>query len=717
MRTRFILLGLLLLSVIVHAQTGDYYYFGDTRIDLERVPESTFVEYDSYPSVLDSYAKQINTPTFSIVSTPTLSSMNVLKRSSQIKRIYPVYQYTDGTKQIPTGKIFIQIKNDADISSVLSGIHYTSCLEIPELPKTYHVDLDGGDCFDISNELLSSDQVIYAHPDFWRIITPDEPANNPYFKDQWGLNNTGQHKGLIGFDIDVLKAWGITNGDKTIKIAVLDEGVDLLHPDLRANLLPGYDATGQNSGGAPNTNDYHGTCCAGIIGATDNNVGVVGIAPNCKIIPIRIAYKDSYKNWVTNDSWINDAFLHARALGADICSNSWGGGSPTAIYVSTINLLANSGRVLYGSVGMPVFFASSNADGAYVAFPANLENTIAVGAASMCGTRKSRTSCDGETNWGSNYGKELHVLAPGVKIPTTDIRGSAGKNSGTGFSDYSNGDYTGIFNGTSAATPHAAAVAALMLSANPFLSRVQLTQILDSTCTKLSGYNYSTNSDHPYGTWNIETGYGMINAYRAVRTAQDILPRLQLEHQVRHPVAYSAQFYFRVTGIGVPKGCTISWEITSVSQEGVIKSYSVSPNGENQFKLEITSNYNFSPTFLFVGNIKNVGGTTVRSISAVVQSMSLGGRSLYSLNNAVVENTLTITHKMENEPEIASYSARSLKKATAIIYSSQMKVMSKDIDPSLEQVDINISHLPNGNYILNVIEDGTIVLSESFIKH
>jgi len=68
-------------------------------------------------------------------------------------------------------------------------------------------------------------------------------------------------------------------------------GVDLTHPDLQANLLPGYDASGNNSGGAPVwSTDNHGTACAGIVGAIkDNNLGISGVAPSCKIIPIHMS--------------------------------------------------------------------------------------------------------------------------------------------------------------------------------------------------------------------------------------------------------------------------------------------------------------------------------------------------------------------------------------------------------------------------------------------
>jgi len=152
-----------------------------------------------------------------------------------------------------------------------------------------------------------------------------------------------------------------------------------------------------------------------------------------------------------------------------------------------------------------------------------------VGAISQCGERKRSSadwyesgnslpdplgvSCDGEKTWGSNYGTALDIVAPGVHIVTTTIQ--------------SNGDYTAV-SGTSAACPHVAGVAALVLSANSSLSGPEVRNIIERTARKInsysasnpSGYMYTDNpSVRPNGTWNEETGYGLVNAYTAVQVA------------------------------------------------------------------------------------------------------------------------------------------------------------------------------------------------------
>ena len=363
-----------------------------------------------------------------------------------------------------------------------------------------------GNALELANYFHETGKFEFAEPVFMRILKI-QCTNDQFFNQQWGLENTGQFGGVSGADIKACQAWNITRGRNVIAVAVIDEGVDLNHPDLVNNLLPGFDATVQGSNGAPQGNDAHGTACAGIIAAQGNNTeGISGVAPNCRIIPVRIAYGDGAGNWITNDNWIANGINWAWQNQADVLSNSWGGGSPSNQITNAINNAVNNGR---GGLGCPVLFASGNNNGS-VNYPANLSSVIAVGAMSMCSERKNPSSCDGESNWGSNFGSELSVVAPGVKIYTSDISGSAG---------YDAGNYTSTFNGTSSACPHAAGVMALILSVNRCLTQADARQILELSCDKVGTYCYNITSGRPNGTWNNQMGYGKINAYNAVRFA------------------------------------------------------------------------------------------------------------------------------------------------------------------------------------------------------
>jgi len=127
----------------------------------------------------------------------------------------------------------------------------------------------------------------YSEPNFVSSCSLLGYEDNPEYYNQWAIHNDSTN-------INLSPAWNITTGDSRIKVAVLDVGIDLNHADLQANLLEGYDAvlddiaTYATNGDIENSRDFHGTCCAGIIGAENNNVCVVGVAHTSKIISVRV---------------------------------------------------------------------------------------------------------------------------------------------------------------------------------------------------------------------------------------------------------------------------------------------------------------------------------------------------------------------------------------------------------------------------------------------
>jgi subtilisin family serine protease len=326
------------------------------------------------------------------------------------------------------------------------------------------------------------------------------------------MENTGTNPpdgvGTADADMDASAAWDLTQGDPAIVIAIIDEGVQMTHEDLNAKIVAQYTAIpGDPDANPNNTWDAHGTNCAGIATAETNNAqGVAGVCPNCSLMAVQIAYS-SYNGgpWITADSWIADALMWAVDNGADVLSNSWGGGSPSALIDAAIAHAVNDGR---GGLGSVVLFAAGNGNATPVIYPASNNSTLAVGASSPCDERKNPGSCDGENWWGSNYGADLDIVAPGVEWWSTDMMGTAG---------YAPGNYFDHMNGTSSATPAAAGLAGLILSYKPCLPQSRVQQIMMHSAEDQVGI---PGEDLP--GWDQYMGWGRISAHQALLQANEV---------------------------------------------------------------------------------------------------------------------------------------------------------------------------------------------------
>ena len=269
---------------------------------------------------------------------------------------------------------------------------------------------------DATRTLERRPEVEYAQPNF--TYYPAGYADEPRFGELWGLNNTGQNGGTSNVDINALEASAITNGDPNLVVAVIDDGVDFSHPDLagRAWTNPGEvpnnnlddDANGYvddvngwdffhgDKTVHDPTEDRHGTHVSGTIAASIDGQGVVGVAPNVKIMALKFLGPEG---GYTSDAIL--AIQYAKAEGAKISNNSWGGGPYDQALYDAIN---NSGSLFVAAAGN-----NGNNNDAYPFYPASydLPNILSVAAVDNQGKLASF----------SNYGAtSVDISAPGVSI-------------------------------------------------------------------------------------------------------------------------------------------------------------------------------------------------------------------------------------------------------------------------------------------------------------
>lgn len=433
--------------------------------------------------------------------------------------VTPVIDYQDNEAFL-TNQFSVKLKPNQDYNKleILAKDNYCELILSDYAPKgVYYVKClkeSGFNAIQMSVAFYETGIFEYCSP---HILYPNVSfSTDPLFSSQWGLENNGIYGGS-GLDINIQNAWNSTQGDESVIVAVVDDGLDLDHPDLESNIVGGYDSYLQSAGGGyVHSTHKHGTKVAGVIGAIrDNGIGIAGIAPNCKIMPVNYHFyfpqsNTSYATFEAAARGIVWAYQH----GADVINCSWGSlTASNADTITAINEATTQGRSGKGTV---VVCASGNADDSNtpVAFPANMSSVISVGAISYDGYRVTPGSPENDTGWRSCYGPTLDIVAPGIMIPTTDI------------DENGNAIYTNIFGGTSAAAPHVAGVAALILSKYPELPEDLVRKAIQNGAISLPGY-----SSQSYNVYrHDEIGYGFLNASYALSEASILYNQYLLDH-------------------------------------------------------------------------------------------------------------------------------------------------------------------------------------------
>lgn len=299
----------------------------------------------------------------------------------------------------------------------------------------------------------------FKHVELDMAVAHAATVTDPAFGSSWALPK-----------IQATTAWDSANGSG-VTIAILDTGVNAAHPDLAANMVPGWNVYDNNS----NTADVHGhgTLVAGTAAMAANNAqGSAGVAWGAKIMPVRIAAPDGYAYWST----VAQGIYWAADNGAKVVNVSFNGISGSTTVQNAAQYLRSKGGVLVVAAG--------NSGG--------LEN---IAAHDSMLTVAATDKYDARASF-SSYGPYVDLAAPGVSIYTTTSGGGYGNASGTSF-----------------ASPVVAATAALMLSANSKITPANIDSILKSTAIDLG----TAGADPYYGN-------GRVDAAKAVAAAKALTP-------------------------------------------------------------------------------------------------------------------------------------------------------------------------------------------------
>jgi len=420
----------------------------------------------------------------------------------------PTYQESSG-RQFEPGEIIVGLKEPASQAD-LRGLNQENDATIEEdLPRSDVNVVDLPRDLAVSEAVRAyedSPDVAYAEPNF--TLQPSAVPNDPGYRDLWGPNNIGQTGGTTDADVDAPEVWDTTTGSPNTVVAVIDEGIDVNHPDLRDNIwtnsgeiagnrldddrngyvddVNGYDFANNDASvydpdPITGDGDEHGTHVAGTIAAVGNNgTGVTGVNWDAQVASLKFL---SATGGSTSDAV--EAINYAVAEGIDISNNSWGGGGRSQALEDAIKRADAAGHIFLAAAGNGGPDGVGDNNDATPDYPAsyNVPNIVSVAAADDTDRLASFS------NFGANT---VDLAAPGVGILSTLPGNSYGR-----------------YSGTSMATPHVAGVAALIKSQEPGLDdaqiKAQLLQYVDKKAS-LQG-KVATN--------------GRLNALRAVTENAD----------------------------------------------------------------------------------------------------------------------------------------------------------------------------------------------------
>lgn len=494
---------LVLFSISVQAQK--YYYNGSEKIQLYESEKSFILFGESTEAILKGFEKAelYKIKNFTILKNK-ISDFSMKKtfekKSGEISPAYTI-EKNGNFELYPTKTVRVKLlpnKSKKDISKLIDE---NKIFQIKEEYGIIRIKVNNiNDVFNTANRIYESGIAEFSLPDFY-VEKEVNQVNDPLFPLQYQMNNTGQVvDGIVGvndIDSNALEAWNINLGDN-ITVAIVDQGLEA-HEDIGNRLVGGHTPLNNGNGQPIANNDTHGMNCAGVLAASDNNIGVRGVAPNVNLLSVNI-----FAGGETAGD-IADGITWAVNNGADIISNSWSlsnvpCGFANADIDNAIQDAVTRGRNQRGCV---VVFSSGNDNtfqGGCVDYPATNPNVISVGAIDNRGNLYGYSRRGPELDLVAPSGLRFSVLGETtVGVRTLDRMGTAGNFAG---------NYRDDFDGTSAACPVVSGAAALVLSVNPNLTQQEVRNILTSTATDMGTNGFDNNF-----------GFGRVNACAAVLSA------------------------------------------------------------------------------------------------------------------------------------------------------------------------------------------------------